>query len=181
MYIYRLENKNNKQGAYREHSGISKEDQELYQYGSAHPTPRSDGIDIYDIPCHEDLIFGFNSIAQARRWWHNEVHCKRWNRNGVRLMVCYQRDCKRIFKGKHQVAFERPERYVYLNLEHLHGMGKVNLNKLAAKKLAKVKIEPKTVEASTFHLRPRPSSWPPMKPLNPPTQWWQTIINQGSD
>lgn len=74
-----------------------------YQTGSNHPAPWDDGIE----DCTGKL-FGFLTLADARRWFYSERDLTRWNTRGMRLAIWPTSAASGVTYGGNQLAFVRP-------------------------------------------------------------------------
>ncbi len=113
--IWRLETRK-KEGAYTALQGFTGRGEGNY-YGENHPCPGDDGIGYVS----HNLIFGFTSLDDTRRWWYNVSDLRLWDELGLRLAIWPASTSSGIEVGRHQCAFKRPpEDPLYLPAFAIH-------------------------------------------------------------
>lgn len=103
--IWRLENRSG-DGAYLGTRQAHNSTRQNYSSGDdVHPSPV--WADIIPFKRREH-IFGFSSLASARRWWFDVDDLREWHEGGLRLAVWPRAASDEVLEGKRQCAFRRP-------------------------------------------------------------------------
>lgn len=122
-YIWRIETVDEK-GAYS--GGLCRHGMDGHYYGRlTHPEPYDD-----DVAPKYDMIFGFDSVLSARRWFTSLHDLMDWEDMGAKLVVFRSADLCKISHGKSQVAFKCDGIPVKLPCADLH---RLRIDDLVAK------------------------------------------------
>lgn len=96
-----------------------------------HPAPYgSETVGEFEQGLH---IFGFTSLAAARRWWFDVDDLRAWHAEGLRLALWPQGHCTEILADNYQCAFRRPDAApLYLPAFAIHDINEETLVAMAA-------------------------------------------------
>ena len=117
--IFRLEEPNSQYGAYKGSRWAASGDTNQIYSGNdeVHPGPHFAD----PMPFNHSHIFGFTSIADAKRWWFDVEDLRSWTTQGLRLVIWRQGQSEEILRGTRQCAFKRPSlKPLILPCEALH-------------------------------------------------------------